>query len=115
MSNNPDYTYTYKAALRILWTGLAIFMTCWWRTIRTAFVDAGLFLVKHPIAVLLLLSSFVMMFVSMAKARVERDRGEIINYELTLRLDSIMASQPSDYHPHLNLSNRETQETETRP
>lgn len=114
MSNNPDYTYTYKAALRILWTGLAIFMTCWWRTIRTAFVDAGLFLVKHPIAVFLLLSSFIMMFVSMAKARVERDRGEIINYELTLRLDSIMASQPSDYHPQFNPSNNE-KKTETRP
>ena len=81
MNTPTDYTYT--AALRILWTGLKIFMTCWWRTIRTAFVDAGLFLVKHPIAVLLLLSSFVMMFVSMAKARVERDRGEIITTQAT--------------------------------
>lgn len=111
---NTPTDYTYKAALRILWTGLKIFMTCWWRTIRTAFVDAGLFLVKHPIAVFLLLSSFIMMFVSMAKARVERDRGEIINYELTLRLDSIMASQPSDYHPQFNPSNNE-KKTETRP
>ena len=55
-----------------------------------------------------------MMFVSMAKARVERDRGEIINYELTLRLDSIMASQPSDYHPQFNPINNE-KKTETRP
>lgn len=82
-------TYTY--ALLTIWKGIRIFTRCWAVTLNRLLHDLLLGICRHWFFTLVLVAAFIAMFITMGKARAERDRGEIINYNLQCQIDSINA------------------------
>ena len=80
-------TYTY--ALLTIWKGIRIFTRCWAATLNRLLHDPLHGISRHWFFTIVLIAVFVAMFVTMGKARVERDRGEINNYNLQCQKDSL--------------------------
>lgn len=66
-----------------------MFLRCWASTLNKLLKDLLHGVCRHWFFALILVAAYVIMFVIMSQARVERDNGEIINYELTQKIDSL--------------------------
>lgn len=80
-------TYTY--ALLTIWKGIRIFTRCWAATLNRLLNDLLHGICRHWFFTLVLIAVFVAMFVTMGKARVERDNVSMTNYQLSQEIDSL--------------------------
>lgn len=80
-------TYTY--ALLTIWKGIRIFTRCWAETLNRLLHDLLHGICRHWFFTIVLIAAFVAMFVTMGKARVERDNVSMTNYQLSQTIDSL--------------------------
>lgn len=80
-------TYTY--ALLTIWKGIRIFTRCWAATLNRLLNDLLHGICRHWFFTIVLIAVFVAMFVTMGKARVERDNVSMTNYQLSQTIDSL--------------------------
>lgn len=86
--NTPNTQY--KLAFAIILRGIGILIKSWVVTLNRLLFDVLHGIRAHWFFVLILVSAYVVMFVTMAKSRALYHNGEAVNYQLTQVIDSLM-------------------------
>lgn len=79
----------YRVALGTIWKGLKLFFCSWGVTLDRLLHDVLRGIIRHWFFAVALVAIYIAMFVTMAQSRAQYHHGEMVNYELSQKVDSL--------------------------